>query len=283
MFTMFTGGSSVPTASGSVGIDVTEPPAVAGLGVGLHGVTRLHDRYNLRHLWSLHLYSYAARLVVDGVVHTVGPGTLTLVPPAAVMEYHYLGPSEHLYAHLGAPGGYWSAGDDRRGWSQVPLLQDLGPALPGIRDLMTSAIGHSVGFAARSRADLWTVLLRLAEIGRSHHTDDVSERYVAAAMSFIENYLADAITVPDVARAAGISHNHLTRLFRARTNSTVVAHIRARRVARATHLLRQSTMSISAVAASVGISDLQAFNKTCRAATGLSPRQIRAGDTETGR
>jgi len=268
------------TRSGSIGIDVSEPPVVAGLGVGLHGVTRLHDRYNLRGLWSLHLYSYAARLVVDGVVHTVGPGSLTLVPPAAVMEYRYLGPSEHLYAHLRTPGGYWSDGgdDNARGWSQIPLLQDLGPALPGIRDLMTSAVGHSGAVPARSRADIWTVLLRLAELGRSHDTDDVAERYVAAAMSFIENYLAEAITVPDVARAAGISHNHLIRLFRARTNSTVVAHIRARRVARATHLLRQSTMSISAVAASVGIADLQAFNKTCRAATGLSPRQIRAGE-----
>lgn len=275
---MFNDARIAVTGSGSVGIDLAEPPVVASLGVGLHGVTRLHDRYNLRDLWSLHLYSYAARLVVDGVVHNVGPGSLTLVPPAAVMEYRYLGPSEHLYAHLGAPGGYWSEGDEARGWWQVPLLQELGPALPGIRDLMTSAIGHSVGFPARTRADMWTVLLRLAELGRSHHTDDVAERYVAAAMSFIENYLAEAITVPDVARAAGISHNHLTRLFRARTNSTVVAHVRARRVARATHLLRQSTMSISAVAASVGIADLHAFNKTCRAATGLSPRQIRAGE-----
>lgn len=274
---MLTALSTAPPVSGSVGIDVTQPPVVAGLGVGQHGLTRLYDRYHLRDLWSLHLYSYVARLVIDGVVHSVGPGTLTLVPPAAVMEYHYLGPSEHLYAHLGSPGGYWSAGDERRGWSQVPLLQDLGPALPGIRDLMTSAVGHSVGFPARSRADIWTVLLQLAELGRVHHTDDIPERYVAAAMSFIENHLAEAITVPDVARAAGISHNHLTRLFRARTQSTVVAHIRARRVARATHLLRQSTMSISAVAASVGIADLQAFNKTCRAATGLSPRQIRAG------
>ncbi|HEY8788366.1 MAG TPA: helix-turn-helix transcriptional regulator [Actinopolymorphaceae bacterium] len=275
---MFIDAQAALTGSGSVGIDVADPPVVAGLGVGLHGVARLHDRYNLRDLWSLHLYSYTARLVVDGIVHTVGPGTLTLVPPAAVMEYRYLGPSEHLYAHLEAPGGYWSEGDAARGWSQVPLLQELGPALPGIRDLMTSAIGHSAGIPARTRADMWTVLLQLAELGRSDHTDDVAERYVAASMSFIENYLAEAITVPDVARAAGISHNHLTRLFRARTNSTVVAHIRARRVARATHLLRQSTMSISAVAASVGIADLQAFNKTCRAATGLSPRQIRAGE-----
>ena len=75
----------------------------------------------------------------------------------------------------------------------------------------------------------------------------------------------------------GISHNHLTRLFRSQTGGTVIGHLRARRMARAAHLLRESTMSIRAIAASVGIPDLQAFNKSCRASAGLSPRQIRAG------
>jgi len=56
---MFNNAPTAVTGSGFVGIDVAEPPVVAGLGVGLHGVTRLYDRYNLRDLWSLHLYSYA--------------------------------------------------------------------------------------------------------------------------------------------------------------------------------------------------------------------------------
>ena len=40
---------------------------------------------------------------------------------------------------------------------------------------------------------------------------------------------------------------------------------------RARHLLVSSTLSIPAVAASVGIPDLQAFNKTCRRELGGSP------------
>jgi transcriptional regulator GlxA family with amidase domain len=46
---------------------------------------------------------------------------------------------------------------------------------------------------------------------------------------------------------------------------------------RARHLLRESTLSIPAVAAAVGIGDLQAFNKTCRRELGASPRAVRAG------
>ncbi len=270
-----------PSASGYVTVDLTEPPGVAGLGVGLHGIARLHDRYNLRELWSLHLYSYEARLVVDDVSFRITPGVLTLAPPAAVMEYRYLGPSEHLFAHLSAPGGYWSASDPGAtagsSRARIQVFRDLGPELPGIRDLMVSAIGHSTSTPARTRADIWTVLLRLAELSREQQTGDVAQRYVAAAMSFIENNLAEAITVPDIARVVGISHNHLTRLFRSQTGGTVIGHLRARRMARADHLLRESTMSIGAIAASVGIPDLQAFNKSCRASAGLSPRQIRAG------
>jgi transcriptional regulator GlxA family with amidase domain len=73
-----------------------------------------------------------------------------------------------------------------------------------------------------------------------------------------------------------VSHNHLTRLFRAETGSTVVGYVQARRMARARHLLTSSTLPIPAVAASVGIPDLQAFNKTCRRERGASPRAIRS-------
>ncbi|MDF9815002.1 transcriptional regulator GlxA family with amidase domain [Streptomyces sp. SPB162] len=98
---------------------------------------------------------------------------------------------------------------------------------------------------------------------------------VAAAIAHIESHLADPLTVPGIARAAGVSHNHLTRLFRAATGDTVVAHIRRRRLERARHLLVESTLSIAAVAASVGIADLQAFNKACRRELGASPRAVR--------
>jgi AraC family transcriptional regulator len=53
-------------------------------------------------------------------------------------------------------------------------------------------------------------------------------------------------------------------------------------MARARHLLVSSTLSIPAVAASVGIADLQAFNKACRRELGGSPRAVRAGNVVAG-
>ncbi len=103
-----------------------------------------------------------------------------------------------------------------------------------------------------------------------------SSRPVAG--SYHEARLTEPLTVPEIAKAAGVSHNHLTRLFRATTGETVVGYIRSRRMERARHFLRATTLSIPAVAASVGIPDLQAFNKACHRELGASARAVRAAD-----
>jgi AraC-like DNA-binding protein len=264
-----------------VPIELGRPPEVVMIGVGRHGVARLRDTYSLADLWALHVYEYDGTLVLRdlGTTHGAGdepveialhPGLVTLVPPGAITEYRYEGPSEHLFAHLRLPRPAMVAPQS------VPLWQQPGADLPAVRDLMISAIAHRVAQPARTRADMWTALLRLAEIGRTEAGGDPADGYLATALAYIDRNLAAHLTVPDVAAAAGISHTHLTRLFTERTGRTVVAHIRERRADRAAHLLRESTLSVAAVAASVGMADLQALNKLCRSATGLSPRRLRA-------
>ncbi len=261
-------GTGFGVQDGVVEVSLAEPPVVVSAGVGRHGTTRSVDRFHLHELWSLHLYSYQATLTVDGIDHLVRPGSVSLVPPNTQIQYRYRGPSEHLYAHVRAT----SVGSRRR----IDLVQDAGPDLPVLTDLMTSAVAHAAGAPDRTRADVWTVLLVLAERHATASGDDVRYRYVAAATRYIESNLAEPLTVPAVAAAVGISHNHLTRLFRAELGRTVVGHLRSRRMARARHLLQESTMPIGAVASSVGVPDLQAFNKACRAEYGASPRQLRS-------
>ena len=89
--------------------------------------------------------------------------------------------------------------------------------------------------------------------------------------------------MPQIAAAVGVSHNHLTRLFTAGQGLTVVGYLRRRRIEHARQLLVHSTMSITAIASTVGIPDLQAFNKACRTVTGLGPRALReSGSSSDG-
>ncbi|MFI6492376.1 helix-turn-helix domain-containing protein [Streptomyces sp. NPDC050564] len=244
-----------------------EPPAVVNIGVGVHGVASPTDVFRLPELWQLHLYQYDAELTVDGTSHLIRPGRVSLVPPGATVRYRYQGRSEHLYAHLRiAP-----VGPPRT----VPVVQDAGPELRALSDLLLHAIAAAPGAPERTRAEIWTVLWRIAGLTPPAVTSPGPHPAVGTAIAHIESHLAAPLAIPEIARAAGVSHNHLTRLFRAETGTTVVAYIRRRRLERAHHLLRASTLSIPAVAASVGIPDLQAFNKACRRELGASPRVLR--------
>ncbi|MDG5805867.1 helix-turn-helix transcriptional regulator [Streptomyces ossamyceticus] len=248
-------------------IHLGEAPVVAGIGVGVHGVAGRTDVFRLPELWQLHLYQYEAELTVDGSVHTIRPGRVSLVPPGTTVRYRYRGRSEHLYAHLRiAPTGALRT---------VPVVQDAGPELPALTALLLQAVAAAPSEPERTRAEIWTTLWRVAHLTPPAAADPGPHPAVITAIAHIEAHLAAPLSIPEVARAAGVSHNHLTRLFRAETGSTVVGYIRRRRLERAHHLLRATTLSIPAVAASVGIPDLQAFNKACRRELGASPRALR--------
>ncbi|MFE9864012.1 helix-turn-helix transcriptional regulator [Streptomyces sp. NPDC005506] len=253
-----------------VQVCLDEPPRVASVGVGVHGTGSLRDVFRLPDLWQLHLYRYAGELTVDGVVHAIRPGHVSLAPPGALVQYRYRGRSEHLYAHLELP----QSGEKLT----VPLMQNAGAEAPMLSGLLQQAVAMAPRSQARASAEVWAALWRVAELAAPRGGGaERAHSPVAAAVAHVEAHLAGPLSVPEVAEAAGVSHNHLIRLFRAETGGTVVAYIRRRRMEQARHLLRESTLSIPAVAASVGIGDLQAFNKACRRELGASPRTIRAG------
>jgi AraC-like DNA-binding protein len=247
-------------------IRLDDPPRVANVGVGVHGTTSPRDVFELPDLWQLHLYGYVAELTVGGTTHAIRPGQVSLIPPGTRVEYRYRGRSEHLYTHFSVP----RTGEERG----VPLMQDAGTDVRLLSTLLRQAI--AADSAARAVASVWTVLWQVAQLG-PRDGQGRGHAAVSAAVAHIESNLAGSLTVPGIARVVGLSHNHLTRLFRAETGHTVVGYIRRRRLERARHLLRESTLSIPAIAASVGIADLQAFNKACRRELGASPRAVRAG------
>jgi AraC-like DNA-binding protein len=251
-----------------LGVDLSEPPQVVAQGRSVHGRDRTTEEFELPDLWQLHLYDYTAELEVDGTTFGIAPGSLSLVRPATPVRYRYRGPSPHLYAHVRAPA--------TNATGPCALVVTAGPNLPVFTDLMASAVTNAAAFPERTRADVWMVLLRLRDAVRPQPgSPGLAENYVAATMSYVEAHLADVVTVPEIARSVGVSPDHLTRVFSRTTGQTVAGYVRRRRIEHAVHLLTRTTMSVSAVAATVGIPDLQAFNKTCRAVTGRSPRRLR--------
>lgn len=246
-----------------------QPPELAAVGVGVHGPAGHVDVFLLPNLWQLHLYGYEADLTVEETAHAIRPGRVSLVPPGTTVRYRYRGRSEHLYVHLrlGTAGPPLS----------VPVMQDTGAQFPLLTAQLRQALSAWPHSPARARAEVWAALWRVAQLGpRSAGAPPAIHPAVATAQALIEERLARPLSVPEIAKAAGVSHSHLTRLFRAATGESVVGYLRTRRMERARHFLEATTLSIPAVAAAVGIPDLQAFNKACRRELGASPRGIRS-------
>ena len=237
------------------------------MGIGRHGRQSV-ERYRLDGLWSLHLYPYEADVTIDGLVFPIRPGYAGITPPNGQVEYHYQRPVRHLYAHF-------RMGEANHPARAIPAMQNLGDRFVTVSERLEQAIGFFPTQPRRAEARLWDMLWELA--AAPAHGVSASRRHPAIdrVCSLIELNLAEPLRVPDLAHEAGLSHNHLLRLFRATFGATVTGYIRQRRVQRSKHLLLYSTLPIKVIAAEVGMADLHSFNKTIRRTLGASPRQIR--------
>ncbi len=92
----------------------------------------------------------------------------------------------------------------------------------------------------------------------------------------IDRDFAQHLTVSELARDAGMSSAHLSRLFRGAYGEPPYRYLMTRRVERAMMLLRRGDLSVTQVCFDVGFSSLGTFSSRFRELVGLSPRSYRA-------
>jgi AraC-like DNA-binding protein len=102
---------------------------------------------------------------------------------------------------------------------------------------------------------------------------------VDAAIERIESSYADALSVDDLARAAGMSRYHFSRAFRARTGASPYQYLMRTRVKRAAELLRRGRRSVTEAAFEVGFGDLGRFSRAFQRELGVAPSRYRRHDS----
>jgi AraC-like DNA-binding protein len=239
------------------------------MGIGVHGQTPI-ERYRMPDLWSLHFYRYAARLELDGQEYALTPGCVSIVPPDTPMIYRYEGRSVHLYAHFRLVSSSMGSA------MLVRPVQDLGDDFVRLYEQMEQVATVPEVPIERAQARLWDILWQLAERGGAE-ADEPMEAHPAVrrAVQIIDRRLAEPLSVEKIAFECGVSYSYLARLFTAWQGTSVIGYIGSRRMERARHLLLHSTLPVKAIAATVGIPDLHAFNKCVHRAFGASPRKLR--------
>ncbi|MFG1604920.1 helix-turn-helix transcriptional regulator [Actinoplanes sp. NPDC049265] len=100
---------------------------------------------------------------------------------------------------------------------------------------------------------------------------------VARVIDLLHAKAHTAVSLAELAAAAGLSRFHLLRLFKQHTGETPAQfHLRLR-LDRARRLLRTGTASVSEIAVRCGFADSSHFARAFRRATGVSPTSYRAG------
>jgi len=216
----------------------------------------------------MHLFGYEASLRVDDYSFDIHPGCLGITPPGRTMETRYYGISVHIYVHFRVP----NTGPVR----QILAMQDLGDAYDATYRRMYEAMGKFATEPWRANARVWDLLWDLASSEEDSPGGFPIHPAVRKATDLIARNLSEPISVDVLAREVGVSYSYLARLFQEAYGETVVSYVRNHRLERARHLLERSTLPIKAIAASVGIPDLQHFNKAMRGRYGCGPRDLRS-------
>ncbi|MBS1721788.1 MAG: helix-turn-helix transcriptional regulator [Armatimonadetes bacterium] len=133
------------------------------------------------------------------------------------------------------------------------------------------AVECGVNGGERGKALLWHLLWSVSQpltVLREQSSLYEAEDYIAAN-------LHRPLAVGELAAQLGVSQRTLLSWFQAEHAASVRGYIRQVRAREACRLLAETSESIKAVAANVGVPDLQQFNKLVRSRVGLSPRAYR--------
>lgn len=99
---------------------------------------------------------------------------------------------------------------------------------------------------------------------------------VNTAMDYIWSHSHNQISVPDVARHAGMNRRTLERRFKAATGTTLLSEIQRCRTSRAALLLRETDAPLKYVIGRAGFAGYQQQRQTFHKHFGLSPEKYRA-------
>ena len=111
-----------------------------------------------------------------------------------------------------------------------------------------------------------------ADLGQAHP----QWRAIQNVFALVEQRFQERLTLDDLAQAAHMQRHYFCRFFHAATGMTPMKFLMQHRLQQARDLLRDTTLSVTAVGTQAGFYDTAHFSRTFTAWQGLSPFRFRA-------
>ena len=100
-------------------------------------------------------------------------------------------------------------------------------------------------------------------------------RHLLRARDLIDARYSEPLDVAALARSAHASQAHFSRGFKRAFGETPHQYLLTRRMERAKHLLRETSMSVTEVSLEVGFQSLGSFSASFKRIVGTTPRDFR--------
>lgn len=107
------------------------------------------------------------------------------------------------------------------------------------------------------------------------NTNDQQSRYLKSAIQYISERYSYGITVEDIADYIGVSRSYMFRIFQKLLKMSPKEYLSEYRLQKASQLLKESELPISAVAKSVGFEDNLYFSKVFKKYKGKTPSEYK--------
>lgn len=227
-------------------------------------------------------FSISGRDVHDG---PAGPGMVHVTPPSTMARGLFRGSFDVLHLHVpntliahcrsdrpGDSGAYLEA---TRTLKRDCRIEALGRAL-----METDRIGGQVGELYADSISTAIVVGLLADGFREGAADGrkvsrLSKWRLKRVIEYIDANLAEALSLPAIARVAGLTRMHFAAQFRAATGFRPHEYVLRRRIDRAQRLLQNGDMKVVDVALSVGFQNQSHFTNVFKQFAGLPPAKWR--------
>lgn len=143
-------------------------------------------------------------------------------------------------------------------------------------DQIYHAKGNDYESAVAMTGALYTLLSVFMHYSASkEQAKDSRMVYVEKAIDYISTNYSYPITIEDVAAYVGISRSHLFRSFQLYQQQSPKEYLTDFRIRQARHLLRETSLSVAAIAYSVGFENNLYFSKAFKSRMHISPTEYR--------
>jgi len=147
----------------------------------------------------------------------------------------------------------------------IHILKSPGVPEPALPSLVNSLCHMVLGHVEEAAAN-----------GTGTDSPPKTRRLWKTMVAYLEERFSTDITRADLARAFGISPNHLSRLFREHSNASLIETLTELRLSHACEELTQTNLRIGEVALSAGFPDVNYFCRVFRKKFGCPPGQFRS-------